>query len=141
MDDKDKRLEITGRLLTRNWMLNLAGQVLPLFVALPAMPYVIRGLGTERFGILSIAWVLLSYTTALDLGLGRATTKFAAEHLVRGEHDKLSSIVWTSVWIQAMLGLAGTIFAAAATPLLVDHFLKMSASLQHEAKISFFIMA
>ncbi len=141
MDDKKKRLEITGRLLTRNWILNLAGQVLPLFVALPAMPYVIRGLGTERFGILSIAWVLLSYTTALDLGLGRATTKFAAEYLGRGEHDKLSGIVWTSVWAQVILGSIGAILAAAATPLVVDRLLKISVSLQHETKISFFILA
>ncbi len=141
MDDKNKALEITGRLLTRNWILNLGGQGLPLFVALPTMPYVIRGLGTERFGILSIAWVLLSYTTALDLGMGRATTKFAAEFLGRGEHDKLSGIVWTSVWAQAILGSAGTVLAAAATPVVVDHFLKMSFSLQHETKISFFIMA
>src|SRR6266581_239871 len=84
MDDKKKRLEITGRLLTRNWILNLAGQVLPLFVALPAMPYVIRGLGTERFGILSIAWVLLSYTTALDLGLGASHSWLDWGHSCRG---------------------------------------------------------
>jgi O-antigen/teichoic acid export membrane protein len=141
MDDKNKPLEITGKLLTRNWILNLVGQALPLVVALPTMPYVIRGLGTERFGILSIAWVLLSYTTALDLGLGRATTKFAAEYLGRGEHDKLSGIVWTSVWAQAVLGSVGTAVAAAVTPLVVDRLLKISASLQYETKISFFILA
>lgn len=122
-------------------MLNLAGQMLPLFVALPTMPYVIRGLGTERFGVLSMAWVLLSYTTALDLGLGRATTKFAAEHLGRGEHHKLSGIVWTSVWVQVIFGLMGSLVAAAATPLLVDRLLKITPALQHETKISFFLLA
>jgi O-antigen/teichoic acid export membrane protein len=88
-----------------------------------------------------MAWVLLSYTTALDLGLGRATTKFAAEYLGRGEHEKLSGIVWTSVWAQAILGLIGAILAAAATPLVVERLLKISASLQYETKISFFLLA
>jgi len=73
-----KVIEITGRLLTRNWGLNLAGQILPLGVAVAAMPYVIHGLGAERFGILSIAWTLLGFCGLLDLGLGRATTKFVA---------------------------------------------------------------
>lgn len=51
-------MEVSGRLLGRNTALNLVGQVVPLLVGLTTIPYVVRGLGTERFGILSIAWPL-----------------------------------------------------------------------------------
>lgn len=134
-------MEITAKLLTKNWALNLAGQLLPMIVAVATMPYVIRGLGAERFGILSIAWALLGYTTLLDLGLGRATTKFVAEHVGRGETHKLPGIVWTSVWAQAFLGLTGALLFAALTPPLVERILKISVSLRADAKISFFILA
>ena len=77
--------QISGGSLARNTGLNIIGQVVPLLVGLGAIPYVVRGLGTERFGILSIAWVLLGYFSLFDLGLGRATTKFVAECLGRGE--------------------------------------------------------
>jgi O-antigen/teichoic acid export membrane protein len=48
-------LEIRGRLLARNTLLNLAGQVILLMVGLVTIPYVVRALGTARFGVLSIA--------------------------------------------------------------------------------------
>lgn len=134
-------MEITGKLLTRNWALNLVGQLVPLLVAIIAMPYVIHELGPERFGILSIAWVLLSYTTLLDLGIGRATTKFIAEHLGRDESEKVPGIAWTSVWAQFVLGVIGAAFFAVITSPLVDHLLKMSSALRSETRLIFFILA
>jgi O-antigen/teichoic acid export membrane protein len=134
-------MKISGRLLTRNWALNLAGQLVPLLVAVVAMPYVIHELGPERFGILSIAWVLLSYSTLLDLGLGRATTKFVAEHLGRDESEKVPGVVWTSVWAQSALGIIGGILFAAITSPLVDHLLKMSSVLRSQTTLTFFILA
>lgn len=66
-------------------MINLIGQALPLLVAVVAMPFVARGLETERFGLLSLAWAVMGYFTVFDLGLGRATTKHLAEALGTGE--------------------------------------------------------
>src|SRR5208282_1782677 len=134
-------IEINGRVLARNWVLNLVGQILPLPVALITIPYVIRGLGTERFGLLSIAWVLLGYIGLFDMGLGRATTKFVAECLGRDETHRLPGLVWTSVGSQVIFGLVGAFLAAIATPVLVDRFLKISPALAGEAKASFIILA
>ncbi|MCI0403070.1 MAG: flippase, partial [Acidobacteria bacterium] len=50
------------------------------------IPPIIAGLGAERFGLLALAWAVLGYFNIFDLGLGRATTKFVAESLGRGEH-------------------------------------------------------
>ncbi len=133
-------IKITGRLLTRNWGLNLAGQVLPLGVAVLAMPYVIHGLGAERFGILSIAWTLLGFCGLLDLGLGRATTKFVAECLGSGELEKLPAIVWTSLSTQVSFGAAGALLAVSLIPVLVDRGLKISPALAQDTKTSFVIL-
>jgi len=134
-------IEITARLLTRNWGLNLAGQVLPLAAAVAAMPYVIHGLGAERFGILSIAWTLLGFCGLLDLGLGRATTKFVAECLGTGKVEQLPAIVWTSLSVQVLAGAAGSVLAVGLIPPLVDRWLKISPALAPDAKITFLILA
>ena len=42
--------QIHGTLLARNTLLNLLGQVIPLLIGLATIPYIVRGLGTERFG-------------------------------------------------------------------------------------------
>jgi O-antigen/teichoic acid export membrane protein len=133
--------EIDGRLLTRNWILNLVGQTLPLLVALITIPYVIRGLGTERFGVLSIAWVLLGYLGLFDLGMGRATTKFVAECLRRHETHMLPALMWTSVGSQLVFGCVGALLAVLATPSIVYRFLNMSPALAEEARSTFLILA
>ena len=69
-----------GRLLARNTILNLLGQVVPAVAAIVFLPYTLHGLGIARFGILSLAWVLLGYLGLFDLGLGRATIRFVADN-------------------------------------------------------------
>ena len=69
---------------------------MPLLVAVIALPFIVRGLGTDRFGLLSLAWVILGYFTIFDLGLGRATTKYVAEALGKDEGDQIPEIVKSS---------------------------------------------
>ena len=64
--------------LVRNTGLNFLGQIIQALVAVVAIPYVVHGLGVERFGVISLAWVTLWYFGLVDLGLGRATTQHVA---------------------------------------------------------------
>ncbi len=134
-------IAINARLLTRNWTLNLFSQGLSLVVAVPAIPYLLRGLGPERFGILSLAWIFLGYFGLFDLGLGRATTKFVAGCLGSGETHRLPGLVWTSLWSQFLLGAVGAAVAALITPVLVHHALKITPVFVRETELSFYILA
>jgi len=134
-------VDIGGRVLARNTMLNLAGQVLPLLVAVFSAPYVIHNLGPDRYGLYSLASIVVGYFALFNLGIGPATTKYVAEHLGSGEIDRLPELVWTAVTSQMCLGLAGGIMLAAASPLLVERALKIPVGLQPQAHIIFLIMA
>src|SRR5689334_17843692 len=105
-------VEFGGNRLARNTAFNIFGQVVPMLAAIATIPYIVRGLGSDRFGILSIAWLLLGYFGFLDLGLGRAATKFIAESLARKETDKLPELVWTCAGLQTLLGTAGGLLLA-----------------------------
>lgn len=135
------RLKISGNQLARNALLNLVGLALPLLVGVGTIPFIIRGLGTERFGLLSLAWVLLGYFTVFDLGLGRATTKFASEALGKGQDHQIPHLVWTAVLVQAALGLAGAIVLVSIAPLLAERLLKIPSSLAGEARATFSVLA
>src|SRR3954466_7987365 len=74
-----------GRLLARNAAWNLITQCAPLAVAFVTIPVLIAGIGTDRFGVLTLAWITLGYFSLFDLGLGRALTKLVADALGRGE--------------------------------------------------------
>ena len=134
-------LEIRGSLLVRNTALNFMGRIIPLAIAVVTVPYIIRGLGVERFGILSLAWVILGYFSLFDLGLGRATTKFVAEQLGKGEIEKIPKIIWTSLIIQTVIGVVGGIILALITPLLVEKVLRIPFHLINEAIPIFYILS
>lgn len=137
----EQKIFINGKQLTKNWVLNISGQVLPLIAALVTMPYIVRGLGPERFGVLSIVWAVLGSVALFDLGLSRSTTKFVAECLGRGEGQRFPSLFWTSLWSQTLLGIMGGVLMASAIPHVVGRYLKLSASGAAETKLSFLILA
>lgn len=134
-------MELTPRLIIRNTLLNLAGQVVPLLAALVSIPYVIRGLGPERFGLLSLAWVVLGYFTVFDLGLSRATTKYVAELIGRGEEQRIPEVLWASVACQLVLGILGGVALFFVSPLLVERALQMAPELVGEARRTFAVLS
>jgi O-antigen/teichoic acid export membrane protein len=141
VEQGNRAIEIRGSLLARNTLLNFIGRALPLLVGMVTIPFIVRALGTERFGLLSLAWVILGYFAIFDLGLGRATTKFVAEALGRGEEDQVPRLVWTAVTVQAVLGIVGALVLAGITPLLVERVLNIPSELMGEAKVTFYLLA
>ncbi len=131
----------TGRHLVRNSLLNLAGTFAPMLVALVAVPVLLRGLGTERFGILGLGWAFIGYFGYLDLGLGRALTRLVSERLAGGDQEAINRLVWTALRLILILGLAGWLIAYLLTPWLVHGALRISPVLQGEALWAFYIMA
>src|SRR5260370_26955505 len=69
----------SGRLLARNTVWNLLGSGAPTIVAVFCLPLLIRGLGKERFRVLTLARALICYASLVGLGLGRALTPLVAK--------------------------------------------------------------
>jgi O-antigen/teichoic acid export membrane protein len=134
-------IDIQAGLLAKNTIFSLLGQGLPLFVAVISLPFLIRGLGLERFGILSLAWAVLGYFNIFDLGLGRAATKYIAEAFIKRDQKRVSAIVWTSVHIQTILGILGALILASLIPFFIEHVLNIPLYLRHEASTSFYFIA
>ncbi len=124
-----------------NIVINFFGQIIPLIVGVFAIPFVIRGLGVESFGILSFAWMFLGYFTIFDLGLGRATTKFISEELNKGATKDLRSLFWTSCWMNLFLGFIGGIIIASMASFLAENVFRIPQGLISAARTTFFILA
>ncbi|HUL42843.1 MAG TPA: flippase [Bacteroidota bacterium] len=136
-----KKIEETHSAIARNSFLNLGGQIIPLIVGIFAIPIVIRGMGNESFGILSLAWMLLGYLTIFDLGMGRATTKFMAAGIRRGTPEELRRIFWTSAEMNFLLGAFGGILVACFASILAERVFRISPALVDVAKNSFMVLA
>src|SRR6266478_9288160 len=130
----------SGRLLARNTMWNLLGSGAPMLVALFSIPILIRGLGKERFGILTLAWALIGYASLFDLGLGRALTQLVAKKLGAGEDREVPALVWTSLLLMLLVGVLGAAVVGLLSPWLVHRALNVPTVLQGETLQSFYLL-
>jgi len=140
MSDKHANL-IGGRRLVRNVFWNLLGTGAPLLVAIVAIPMLIEGMGTARFGVLTLAWMVVGYFSLFDLGLGRALTKLVAERLGAGKDDEVPGIVWTAMSLMGALGVLGAIVISCLSPWLVGSVLEIPEELQSETLTAFYLLA
>lgn len=124
----------------RNTIWNLIGQAAPAVAAVFTVPILIHGLGTERFGVLTLIWLIVGYFSIFDLGLGRALTQLLADRLGRDDHEAIAPLVCTAMGLMACLGFLGTAVAAVVAP-NVQHALKAPASLRVETLDSIYLLA
>lgn len=133
---------LTGSgILARGALWNMLGHALPLASALLALPLLIHGLGTDRFGVLTLVWAAVGYFGLFDFGLGRALTQAVASRLGHGAREGLSTLVWTALLMMALLGVGFGLLVAASVPWLVGHVLHIPEALQRETAISFYLVA
>jgi O-antigen/teichoic acid export membrane protein len=131
----------SGRLLARNTVWNVLGQLAPMAVAVATVPILVRHLGVARFGVLSLAFVVIGYFSLFDLGLGRALTKLIADKLGTGQERGIPPLIWTSLLLMLLLGLIGGLGVLVITPWLVRGALRVPAELQRETLQGFYLLA
>ncbi len=130
-----------GSLLARNTFLNIFGLCVPLLAALYSVPIIIEGVGTERFGLLTLAWAVVGYFSLFDLGLSRAIIHLVAEKLGSGLDKEVPSVIWTALLIMFCLGLAGTFISIPIVPYLVRDIFKCPGILEQETLSSFYLIS
>lgn len=126
--------------LVRNVFFNLFGYGIPLIVAVFTIPIIIKGLGTDRFGILTLAWVLIGYLGLFDMGLGRALTKLVAEKLGSGLTREIPALIWTALLVMLGLGIIVALMASMVLPFMARDVLKVPLYLKNETFTAFLIL-
>lgn len=131
----------SGRLLAKNVLWNLLGYSAPLLIAIFAIPLLIKGLGVDRFGLLTIAWVIIGYFSLFDLGIGRALTQLLSSKLGSYDGQDVPELIWTSVSLLFFIGVTGAAITALLSPWLVNGLLRVPQNLSRETVNSFYVLA
>jgi O-antigen/teichoic acid export membrane protein len=127
--------------VARGSLWSLGGQTTTLLASLVSTPFVIRLLGPEAYGVLALVNVTLVYMACADLGMGVASTRFAAESQARRNPEEENAIIWTSLGIVAMPTLVAlALLMVLARPLAID-WLRLPAHLHSDAVTAFRLAA
>ena len=115
-----------------NVLWNLLGLGVPLVSAAVAIPVLIQRLGTERFGLLAMAWGLTALSGLFDLGIGRATTQAISARLGSNEIAMLPGIIRVATRLAFRTGILGGAIVMGAVLLGLQNNLKFSPGLSGE---------
>jgi O-antigen/teichoic acid export membrane protein len=129
-------LKSTGTVLARNALYNFITQIVVSIVAFVSIPIIVRGMGEEAFGVLTLIWMVVGYFSILDLGVGQASVKFLAEQLARNEKEEANSTVWVSVGVSVAVGLFTSLVIALSVPFFVSLTDKIPSALLDETRRS-----
>lgn len=116
----------------RNAAYNLLGFLVPSLLGLVAIPIYLALIGTERFGVMALAWLVLGYFGFFDLGLGRAAAQRIAALRDAGAEER-SSALGTSLAANLAVGVAGGALLYPVGWYLFGHAFDLSPSMRAEA--------
>ena len=126
--------------IVKNTFFNLFGGIVPVIIGFISIPFAIKGLGKDGFGVLTIGWIVLGYFGLFDLGFSQATTKFSSQYLSKDDTEKFNSVFWVSLITSLGMGSIGSIIFFIFTPLLINRILTIPVSLLLDAKNTFLIL-
>ena len=136
IDQQTQPLGLAGNLA---W--NIVGESLPVLAAVVAIPVLVHRLGADRFGILTLAWMIAGYFGLFDFGLGRALTKAMALELGLGGEERAARLFWASLAMMLVVGAVAGIALAMIAPWLTGRVLKIPLTLQRETLAGLYIIA
>lgn len=120
--------------IQRHTLYNLAGQLLPLLLALATIPTLLAVIGETRYGVLALVWLSVGYLGLFDLGMGPAISQKLAG-MAQDTPDairKRAATFWTAVAVNLMLGVGCALIAWPLAAYIVGLGTAMNGALRLE---------
>lgn len=87
--------------------MNLLGSAVPALASLLTVPYIVRQLGNDSYGVFVLVTAVIGYFALLDINVTSGSVKFVAEHNILGERQQLHEVVTLGAIFYFLIGLAG----------------------------------
>lgn len=110
---------------------NVVGSAVPLIVSLATVPIYLEVIGIERYGALSLAWLVLGYFGLFDLGLTRATAQRVAV-LKYAEAQDRSDVFWTAAAVNIGMGIVGGLALYVGSSVFFLHYFQVDEAIRSE---------
>ncbi|AFH48452.1 Membrane protein [Ignavibacterium album JCM 16511] len=141
MDDLTKNTnQIKVKRIAFNYIYNLLGYGIPLLLALFLIPILLSKLGTDKFGVLNLAWIVIGYFGFFDLGIGRALTKIISEKIGLNQLSDIPAFFWTSLIVMLMFSSFVSVCLFLLSEKIILSLLKIPVEIQSESIKAFYLL-
>lgn len=127
------KLPFVKSAFSRHILWNLLGQAAPMIAAFISIPILIAQIGTDKFGMITIAWMLIGYFSLFDFGIGRALTQLVSKRRAEQGHSENLSLIWTGNFLMLGLGLIAALLLALLCHTIIYQWLNIPEPLRADA--------
>jgi len=136
MTDADGVYDLKKTSVSRNVLFSFLGWVLPLCFTFVLTPFIIRGLGSESFGLYLLIMGVVGYLASLNFNVGRAITKYVSAFQVNRQTEQISEVLSTTLGLYLLIGIVTAGGMLLLSNWLVVDALKIAPALQPVAELS-----
>jgi O-antigen/teichoic acid export membrane protein len=127
--------------LARNTIFNLLGWVWPIGLAIVSVPYILRKLGTDAYGVFSIVSIVAGYLGLLNAPVAMGNVRFMAETYANKKWSDLRNAALVGLMINGMLSFLGALIMFLAANVLARKVFAIPPVLVSTAVIAFRLAA
>ncbi len=123
--------------LFKNSLYGLFSWLFPVVPTIIATPIIVKGLGSELYGLYVVISGFTSYF--FTAGIGKAAAKYVAEYRASGENKKISDVISSTVILSISLGLCGAAGIIILSSAIVSDVLQIQPELRADAVIALYL--
>ncbi len=112
----------TLRVLAGGATWQIIGQLFPLVINLALTPYIISGLGPERYSVFLLVSAVMMLVGRFDGGIGRSVVRYFSIYAGSGDHTALTRMTWTTTVISLVIGVIIALAAFLLSNTLLSFF-------------------
>lgn len=115
----------------KNALANFVGGLIPAAVTLLTVPFIVRTLGSDNYGVLTLISAIVGYFAILDINVTAGSVKFVAQHHATGSRRLRNQTITCGLAIYAAIGAAGCLLLLLFADTLVSSVFVIPDELRH----------
>lgn len=127
--------------IARNSFYNIVGWIIPAIVQLLSVPYIVRNLGYDAYGVWSLVMAVMGYFAFLDMNMLRGGIRYLAEYDGKKDRDSANQVVSFGLLAYLAIGFAGMLIIAACVEPVLLKMLKIPDGLNDMARYTLYLAA
>src|ERR1035437_2426308 len=128
-----------GKRFIKNSFFNVAGWLWLTVISVVTVPYIVKKLGYDAYGVLSLVSMVVGYFAFLDLGLGDAVIKYVSHYQFLKNYAKMNRILSSILALFIVIGIGGGVGIILFTEFFAIRLFKIPMHLVDDSRFCFFV--
>ena len=104
----------------KNVSFSLLSRIWHVLLALFLSPYIVRKLGVEMYGVLTIIGTISGYFALANFGMTNTLVKFISEYKAKKKYEVIKNLISTGFSFYLLIGIVGAILIIFIIPIIAE---------------------